>query len=80
MKTVEVEGIKLTPDMIGFIKTFQENPEYMRTQLEAIDEAISLIACSDNPSGKERKALNTISDLCFRKQSLHLFDGKEDQS
>ena len=68
MKTVEVEGIKLTPDMIGFIKT------------EAIDEAISLIACSDNPSGKERKALNTISDLCFLKQSLHLFDGKEVQS
>ncbi|MCL3853569.1 hypothetical protein M1P97_19995 [Parabacteroides sp. GYB001] len=80
MTPITIEGVILTEELIGFIKQCQKDTEFMYSHLEAIDNAITLIACDCNPEkGKEKEALNTIADLSFLKRYIRLFERKEDK-
>ncbi|MCD7851903.1 MAG: hypothetical protein LUH63_20575 [Parabacteroides sp.] len=76
MKTIEIEGIRLTEELISFIRQCQEEPEFMAAQVDVIDSAITLIACDCTPEG-EKVALNAIADLSFLKRYVRLFEGKD---
>ena len=75
---MNIEGINLTPEMISEIKTWQQDPEAMRSTLDVLDKSISTIATGsvgcDNNQAKE--ALSTIADLCFIKSIIAKFEGK----
>ena len=76
---MNIEGINLTPGMISEIKSWQQDPEALRSTLDVLDESISFIATESAgcDSIKASKSLRTISDLCFIKNILSKFDGKE---
>lgn len=78
MKPIEVEGILLTPALIGFIKDCQSQSDFLEAHIETLDSAISVIACETSPSEEfsDKDALNLIADLSLVKRYVKLF-GKE---
>lgn len=74
---MNIEGINLTPGMITEIKSWQQDPEALRSTLDVLDKSISVIAtgsigCDDNQA---RVALSIIADLCIIKSKIALFEG-----
>ena len=41
---MNIEGINLTPGMITEIKSWQQDPEALRSTLDVLDKSISVIA------------------------------------
>ncbi|MFV0272421.1 MAG: hypothetical protein ACK5HZ_12275 [Macellibacteroides fermentans] len=76
---MNIEGVNFTSGMIAEIRTWQQDPEALRSTLDVLDESISFIATESAgcDSIKAGKSLRTISDLCFIKNILSKFDGKE---
>ena len=70
---IELDGIKLSPEMITLIKDWQTG--YLQSSIEELDDAISFIAresrCSSVEEGK--KYLDLISSLCGIKEDLKTF-------
>lgn len=74
---MNIEGINITPGMIAEIKSWQQDPEALRSTLDVLDKSISVIAtgsigCNDNQA---REALSIIADLCIIKSKIAIFEG-----
>lgn len=70
---IELEGIKLSPEMIEIIKDWQTG--YLDSSVEFLDDAISFIAQQgSSPSPEEvRKSLTLISNLCALREEIKIF-------
>lgn len=70
---IELEGIKLTPEIITLIKDWQT--VYLQTTIECIDDAISFVARESNCTSPEegQHNLTLISRLCTIKEELKTF-------
>ncbi|WP_368313043.1 hypothetical protein [Parabacteroides distasonis] len=82
MKTIEIEGIRLTEDMIYRIKCMQEeNGTGFEEYIHDLDKTVSFIATEliDPSVDYEKKALHVIMGLCQLKEVLAEFSGKEAQ-
>lgn len=80
MKTVEIEGIRLTDDIIFRLKCMQEeNGTGAEGFIRELDRAVSFIATEiECPTlNNEKRALSIISGLCQLKEVLSAFTGKE---
>lgn len=70
---IELEGIKLTYEMIELIKDWQA--DILQYDLKCIDNAISFIAREGNGSSPDeaQKCLTLISSLCALKEEIKTF-------
>lgn len=83
MKTIEIEGIRLTAEMVSCIKNFQRDDGLgVEGYTKEIDEAVSFIVTQlESPMlGYEKKALSVITGLIQLKEILIDLSGKEIQS
>lgn len=84
MKPIEIEGIRLTEEMIQRIQYLQlDNGEGTGDYLKLIDQVIRFIAVNANEGMGDNGKIEALAILCelslFR-QMFSIFSGKEDQS
>lgn len=73
---IELEGIKLSPEMIEIIKDWQTG--YLESSIEFLDDAITFIAREESSTSPEevRKSLNLIRNICALKEEIKTFKTK----
>lgn len=83
MKTIEIEGIRLTEDMIRSIHYFQEeNCNGLNHYLRLIDKTVQFVAINSQECLNDRgqkEALDIICKLYLFREVLSEFSGKEEQ-
>lgn len=75
---ITVEGVVLTPKIIALLKSWQQDECHLDGDIQAIDDAITYIACEHECPlmDSDKEALNIIACLSFVKRNLRLFAAK----